>query len=295
VWADIDPATRLVSLASVRKRLTPRTKAVVVVLLYGMPCEIEDFAAFCQEHRLWLIEDTAQAFGAEYRGRKVGTFGDFGVFSLHGQKNITTLGEGGVLIVRDPALAAKVPGLRHNGIMPFPGPRAHYWKPAMSNVDADLDGVWPYNFCMTEVQAALGAKLLDRVDDLNGRRIARARQFRQALAGFPELEFQRVPDHIKHVYHLLTARYRGEAHGKTKDDLIGLLFEQYGIKAIVQYCPLHRYPLFQKMGFGQADCPESEAFFDNMISFPFHIWMSETDFTYMIESTKAALLTLRKG
>ena len=98
----------------------------------------------------------------------------------------------------------------------------------------------------------------------------------------------------ENTFHLLPARYDGTAYGKNNDDLIKLLSSKYGIKVIVQYYPLNRYPLFAKMGFAEADCPNTDFFFDNMISFPFHHWMSEVDFEYMISSTKLALNELRK-
>jgi dTDP-4-amino-4,6-dideoxygalactose transaminase len=91
----------------------------------------------------------------------------------------------------------------------------------------------------------------------------------------------------------LPARYEGESYNKSNDDLIQLLSTKYRIKAIVQYYPLNRYPLFEKMGFGVADCPNTDLFFDNMISFPFHHWMSEDDFRYIVSSTKSALNQLR--
>src|SRR5581483_5535878 len=101
---------------------------------------------------------------------KAGSIGDFGTFSFHCQKSLTTLGEGGALTVKDPQKASLVPGLRHNGVRPFPEPRSEYWLPAMADVDLDIPDVWPYNFCMTEAQAALGSAILRRIDEMNAAR-----------------------------------------------------------------------------------------------------------------------------
>ena len=239
-----------------------------------------------------MVEDCAQAIGAKYQGKQVGSFGDYACFSFHAQKNITTLGEGGALIVKDSKKAAMVPGLRHNGHAPY-GDREYYWKPAMGNVDMDMEGVWPFNYSMTEVQAALGSKLLNRLDKTNADRRNRAQKFIEEMKDYPELAFQQTTDEVQNSYHLLPARYSGGDLDKTNDDLIRVLSEEYGIKAIVQYYPLNRYPLFEKMGFGVANCPNTDLFFDNMVSFPFHHWMSEDDFDYMIASTKSALKYLR--
>jgi dTDP-4-amino-4,6-dideoxygalactose transaminase len=238
-----------------------------------------------------VVEDCAQAIGAEYNGKKAGSFGDFGTFSFHCQKSLTTLGEGGMLVVKSDRLARKVPGLRHNGVRPFSYKRDYYWIPAMSDVGLDIKGVWPYNFCINEVQCALGSQILKRLDSMNDLRIKRANAFRKALLDFPELSFQKVSKHHKHVYHLLSAKYDGSMFGKNKDDFIKIMAYKHRIKVIVQYRPLYRYPLFKKMGFGNAECPYTDDFFDNMVSFPSHHWMSDRDFNYM---TDAAVKTLKE-
>lgn len=294
VWADIDPETFVISPKDIQKKITSKTKMVVVVHLYGLACDMDQIVKICETSNIELVEDCAQALGAEFKGKKVGSFGDYACFSLHGQKNITTLGEGGILIVKNVKKALKVKGLRHNGHASY-GERMHYWKPAMGNIDLDMEGVWPFNFSMTEVQAALGEKLMNRLDSLNDKRRERAKKFITEMTDFPELFFQKTPDELQNSYHLLPARYDGEKYYKTNHNLIELLSEKYKIKAIVQYYPLNRYPLFKKMGFGDADCPNTDLFFDNMISFPFHEWMNDDDFNYLISSVKSSLDELRKN
>ncbi|MGJ4715585.1 DegT/DnrJ/EryC1/StrS family aminotransferase [Leptospira interrogans] len=293
VWADIDPETFLISLESIQKLVTNKTKAIVVVHLYGMIIpDILEIAKFAKSKNILLIEDCAQSLGAVLNGKSCGTFGDFAVFSFHGQKNITTMGEGGILTLKNVSLADKVPGLRHNGHAPFLN-KTDYWKPAMSNVDLDLDGIWPHNFSLTEVQAALGSVLLKRIALLTEERRKRAQKFINSFNEFEELSFQKQNDSKAHSYHLLVAKYKAVKNGKNRDDLISILSKKYKIQVIVQYYPLYRYDLFKKMGYAKAVCPASDDFFDNMISFPFHIWMNENDFDYMIASIKQALIELR--
>lgn len=294
-WADLEPETFLVSLETIAKVVTPATKVVVVVHLYGMIVpDISAIADFCTRRGILLVEDCAQSLGATLGGRPAGTFGDLGCFSFHAQKNLTTLGEGGMLVVKDPALAKLVPGLRHNGHAPFPAERPDYWKPAMSNVTVDLEGVWPHNYSLGEAQAALGRALLKRLPALTQARRERSQRFRQAMAMFTELQFQQVGEAESHSHHLMAARYVPPRPGVNSDSLIRMLSAEYGIKAIVQYYPLYRYDLFKANGLGEADCPETDRFFDNMVSFPAHVWMSEEDFTYLVESTVAALTRLRQ-
>ena len=292
IWADIDPKTFVISPEDIQRKITNKTKMVVVVHLYGLVCDMNSIQNLCKSNNLILVEDCAQSFGAEYNGKKAGSFGDYSCFSLQQQKNITTLGEGGVIVVKDPVKASLVPGLRHNGHSSY-GVREHYWKPSMANVNLDMKGVWPFNYSMTEVQAALGSKLMERLDTINNERYRRAKKFINAMSDYPELNFQKSVAKMQNVFHLLPARYDGDKYNKNNDDLIKLLSEKYSIKVIVQFYPLNRYPLFVKMGYAKAKCPNVDFFFDNMVSFPFHHWMSEDDFEYMIASTVSALNELR--
>jgi len=240
-----------------------------------------------QRHGLLVIEDAAQSLGTEMDGKKSGTFGDFGIFSFHSHKNITTLGEGGMFTVKDDVMAGIVPMLRHNGHCGFEFKRNDYWKPAMGNVDFPyLHGkpLWPGNYCLGEIECALGAKLLDRLDSINSEKRTRALQFIDALHDIPELIFHRV-DSMRHNYHLLAAMITNG----TRDAFIRSMAEMKGIQCVVQYCPLHRYPLYQTAGFGKADCPNSELFFDNMVSFPFQHGLSNSEFDYMLNSCRSVL------
>lgn len=294
VWADIDAGTRVVTADTIRPLITPRTRVIVVVHLYGLVADMDPIMALAKEHNLLVVEDVAQAMGARYKGRQAGTIGDFGCFSFHTHKNITTLGEGGMLTVASDAHAALVPGLRHNGMRSYEGNRPRYWIPAMSNVDFDIDGLWPYNFCLGEVQCALGTAMLRRLDAINAERAERARRFMTGLADFPELIFQRVPAGCGHAWHLLAARYDGSAYGRTRDEFLEALTFTAGVKAVVQYYPLYRYPMFQKAGFGHANCPNTDQFFDNMVSFPFQQWMPQEQFDQMISLVKDTLVQMRE-
>lgn len=292
-WADIDSESFLISPDSIRALINDRTKVIVVVHLYGCACDMEPILSLASERNIFVVEDCAQANGASYDGKKVGSLGSVGVFSFHCQKNITTMGEGGLITTNDDRLADLIYGLRHNGHRSFPDQGREYWKPAMSDVRADIPGIWPYNFSMSEVQAALGSALYMRLDDLNNKRIERAKFVLSELKDFPELQFQTAPARQENVFHLLPARYDGKRYGKTNSDLIDKLHYDYSVKAIVQFYPLYRYHLFVENGQGQANCPETDGFFDNMVSVPFHEWMSNEDLEYLVYAMRSALKELR--
>lgn len=295
VWADIDPNTLVVTADTIARALTPKTKVVVVVHLYGLVVDMAPIMALAAKHGFQVVEDSAQAMGArDDKGRHAGSIGDFGCFSFHTHKNMSTLGEGGMLTVKDPAIAAVAPGMRHNGMRGFEGDRDKYWLPAMSNVDFDWDGVWPYNFCMNEVQCAAGIVQLKRVDEMNAHRAERAKRFIDTFASDPEIAFQKTPTGYTNVHYCLPARYDGIEGRGGRDDFMERMADHHKVKMVVQYYPLYRYPMFIKAGFGDADCPETDRFFDHMVSFPFHEWMSDEQFDYMLNATRETVDHLRE-
>lgn len=290
VWADIDLLTRTVTAESIECCITPFTKAIVVVHLYGYGADMPAIMELARKHDLLVVEDTAQALGVEIDGQMAGTFGDFGVFSFHSHKNMTTLGEGGMITIKDDGIADILPMLRHNGHCGFSFEREDYWLPAMGNVDLpELNGqrLWPNNFCIGEVECALGTKLLDRIDQLNNEKRERALYFIDSLAEYSALEFHRVASK-RHNYHLLVARV---SNGK-RDEFIRKMALEEGIQCVVQYYPLNRYPLYQKSGYGLADCPNTDSFFDNMVSFPFHHMMSDQGLDQVIRASQKVLAKL---
>lgn len=293
VWADMDPDSWEISPADIERKITSRTKVIVVVHLLGMPVDMPAVMAIARRYDLKVVEDCAQAPGAAINGQKVGTFGDYGCFSFHGAKNITTLGEGGVLTVNSDADAALVPGLRHNGVRGFPPDRERYWVPAMSNVDIDMEAMWPNNFSIGEAQCALGSELLKTLDQENDILIAQAAKLRNALANIPEIQVVKIPAGYRHIFHQFVMHFDGAKFGKNRNDLLDFLTGEAGIRAIVQYYPLYRYPLFQKLGAGEQDCPQLDKWWDNSFSFPWWIGMPDETLDYLVASIKAGIASLK--
>ena len=286
VWGDINPDTWTIDPEDIRRKITPKTKAIVCVHLLGMPCDMPAIMAIAREHGLRVVEDCAQALDARINGQHVGSFGDFGCFSFHGAKTMTTLGEGGMLTVKSDADARLTPGIRHNGW-------DRYWLPAMSNVDVDIDGFWPNNFCIGEAQCALGSVQLKTLAGYSDTIIAQNDKLRALLADVPEISFNKIPAGYRHVRHQYVQHFDGSAFGKNRDDLMDLLTTKYGIRSIVQYYPLYRYPLFQKLGAGAFDCPVLESWWDNTFSVPMWIGMTDEELEIIAGSIKSAIADLK--
>ena len=242
-----------------------------------------------------VVEDCAQAPGASINGKQTGTFGDFGCFSFHSAKNTTTLGEGGMLTVRSDEDARLVPKLRHNGCCLWEGERERYWLPAMSSVDIDdeMPGVWPNNFCLGEAQCALGSVQLKYIDAINDTLIAQREKIMALMTDTPEISFAKTPEGYRHIVHQFIMHFDGSAFGKNRDDLLDIMTDQYKIRCIVQYYPLYRYPLFQKFGAGEHDCPVLEGWWDNSFSFPWWSGMDDETIDYLVSSTKEAIKQLK--
>ena len=221
---------------------------------------------------------------------KVGTFGDIGCFSFHGQKNITTLGEGGMLVTNNSNFANIIPSLIKIGSAPFQN-QTKYWKPAMSNIIESIPGKLPNNFKMGEINAFAGNLILNRYDSIMIKRKSYFEKITNELSEFKELTFQKIKPGFSPAYHLIPAFFNGEKLNKTNDDLINDLFENFGIKTVVQYYSLYKYELFINNGYNEANslCTNTELFFNNMISFPFKSEMSDKELNYLINSIKQTL------
>lgn len=294
VWADINPDTWTIDPDDFERKITPKTKAVVAVHLLGIPCDIKRIVDIARRHGIKVVEDCAQAMDCRVDGQHVGTFGDFGCFSFHGAKTMTTLGEGGMLTVKSNEDAKLVPGIRHNGCCGFDYPRERYWVPAMSNVDIDIEGFWPNNFCIGEAQCALGSVELKSLVKYTDQIIAQNDKLRALLADVPEISFNKIPDGYRHVRHQYVQHFDGSAFGKNRDDLLDLLTGKYGIRSIVQYYPLYRYPLFQKLGAGEFDCPVLESWWDNSFSVPMWCGMDDEVLNIIADSVRSAVADLKK-
>jgi len=199
VIVDVDPLTWAMSLKDVAAACTPRTRAVIPVHLYGRPAEIEPIAQFAKSRGIFVVEDCAEAHGAEYAGRRVGSFSDISCFSFYANKIVTT-GEGGMCLTDSPSLAATLQELRSHGMVPDRG----YWHNRIG-----------YNYRMTNLQAAVGVAQLRRIDRMLLRNHNLERLYRERLGAVGGVTFPPdLPRHCRSVVWLVCARVPAAARDR---------------------------------------------------------------------------------
>jgi len=263
VFVDVRERDFNIDPALLEAALTPRTKAVVGVHLFGGPCDAPALAKFARRHRLALIEDAAQAHGAEVGGRRVGTFGD-GCFSFYATKNLTT-GEGGMITTDDAEVARRCRLLRSQG----EGERYR----------TDAAG---YNMRLTEIAAALGLAGLARLDQWNERRRANAEYLSRHLRGV--VTPMETPG-TRHVFHQYTVRVPG---GPAARDALQAVLRAHDIEALVFYPrPLHHQPLYRGLGYGAQSFPVAERLAGEVLSLPVHPALAEQDLGRIVAAVNA--------
>jgi dTDP-4-amino-4,6-dideoxygalactose transaminase len=259
VFADIDAATYCLSAAAAEAAVTPRTRAVMPVHLFGLAADMAAFEALALRHGLLLFEDAAQAHGASYHGRKVGSFGT-AAFSFHASKNMTTL-EGGMVLTSDAALARRLRQLRNHGREP-----------------GGLHELAGSNFRMTELAAAIGLVQLRRLPGLNAKRRDNARALGARLRGLtPPYE----PPAREHVFQQYTLR---APPGVTRDALVAGL-EELGIEARVYYgTPIHAQPALAGRPQAAGALHETERAAREVLSVPVHPGLRDEDLELIASS-----------
>ncbi|MCS7350269.1 DegT/DnrJ/EryC1/StrS family aminotransferase [Thermoflexus sp.] len=262
VFADIQPSTLNLDPGEVERRITSRTRAIILVHLYGNPCEMEAFTELAERHGLALIEDAAHAPGALYRGQPVGSFG-IGCFSFYATKNITT-GEGGMITTQDPRLARRLRMLRDHG------QSAKY-----------VHEILGLNFRMTELQAALGIGQLQHIEAWNARRRAIAAFYTQHLRGVNPVE---TTPNSTSVYHLYTVRLAPGLRDAVRERL-----REVGVETGIHYpTPVYRQPLYQRLGYNES-LPVAEAAAREVLSLPIHPALQDGEIRYVVEAMNAAI------
>ncbi|MDQ6740278.1 MAG: DegT/DnrJ/EryC1/StrS family aminotransferase [Actinomycetota bacterium] len=290
VFADIDARTLNLDPASVARKITDRTKAIIPVHLYGQCCDMDALMGLARRRSILVVEDCAHAPGAVYRGRKAGSLGDIGVFSFHQQKNMTTLGEGGMITTSDPKLEERMFSLRSLCARAY-GPRRKY----LSLDDSarpmgkrywhfDFDGIG-YNFRMTDAQAAVGLAQLKKLDGFNARRAEVAQAYHQRLRGIRGLTLPHVPTGTVSAYHSYCVQIEPE-FPQTKEDFMWELYTRKQIKTWSHYMPIHLTTAYRQLGHGEGECPVAEAAFERYVSLPIHPRLTPQAIEYLTDSIR---------
>ena len=290
VFADVNPRTLNLDPASVAEKITDRTKAIVVVHLYGQCCEMDPIMNLARDRGILVIEDCAHAAGAEYKGRRAGTLGDIGVFSFHQQKNMVTLGEGGMITTGRKDLYERMLSFRSLCCLTY-DPKGKYLpidetKQPMGKrywyLDFDEIG---FNFRMTDMQAAVGLVQLSKLDGFNARRIEIANLYCEGLRGIRGLTLPYVSPDVRHVFHIYCVLIEPEFR-LNKEDFMWEMYTGKGIKVWSHYMPIHLTTAYRKLGHGEGECPVAEALFHKYVSLPIHPRMTDDTVAYVTESIR---------
>jgi dTDP-4-amino-4,6-dideoxygalactose transaminase len=257
VFADVDPLTFNIDPNEIEKVVNSRTKAIIVVHLLGNPAEMGKIMDIAKRHNLVVIEDCAQAIGAEYHGRLVGTIGDFGVFSFQESKNIAT-GEGGMVITNNDEFAEKCRLFRNHGETIASG------STKRSYVSTSIG----WNYRMTEIEAAIGNEQLKKLNEFNDIRIENAHYLNSKLSSIDGLKLPVERANTKHVYHIYGLIYDSQKIGIKRDDFVEALKAE-GIPCSGGYPhPLYKNPIFlEKKCYGGKSCPFECNYYKNDIDY----------------------------
>jgi dTDP-4-amino-4,6-dideoxygalactose transaminase len=263
VFADVDERTFNIDPDDLQEKITPRTRAVIGVHLYGQPFQLSAVQEICQDKNIALVEDCAQAHGAEWKGKKVGSFGT-GCFSFYPTKNMTT-GEGGMITTDDDALAARLRLLRSHG------DSGKYNHISIG-----------YNYRMMNLQGALGLVQLRRLEEFTAKRIANAR-FLDDNIRVKGISTPFRMDSVRHVYHQYVVRVEDDFPA-SRQRLMEYLQDR-GVGSAIHYPrAVYQQPVYRDMGYTDISCPVAEDVSRRVMSLPVHPSLTADDLQYITET-----------
>jgi perosamine synthetase len=285
VFADVRDDALTIDPDQARRRITPRTKAILPVDYAGHPADLDPLLALAAQHGLVVIEDAAHALGARYRGRPVGAISHMSVFSFHPVKHLTT-GEGGMVTTDSGDLALRLRAFRSHGIASDPRARqtAGQWYYEMTALG--------YNYRLTDIACALGLSQVPRLAANVARRQQIARRYEAELSGTPALRLPTSSADVEHAWHLYPVRV--DASVDRAEVFRALRAEGLGVN--VHYVPVHLHPYYRdRFGYRGGEFPVAEAAYGQLISLPMFHGMSDADAEDVIEAVRKVMAYFGDG
>ena len=278
VLADIDRRNLNIRVEEIERKITSRTKAVIPVHYVGQPCDLDPILDLATKHRLAVIEDAAHAVGAEYRGRKIGSFPTTSVFSFHPNKNITT-GEGGMVVTGDEEVFEKV------SLLKFHGMDRNAWKRFAKSGSPRYDIAMPgYKYNMMDIQAALGLHQLPKLDGFIEKRRSIAEAYQEDFRDAPLILPEAVPWPAKHAWHLFAPLVDLERLSVDRDRFMAELKER-NIGCGLHYSAAHEFSYYRrKYAWHPEDFPEAHFVSERIVSLPLFPDMTEAERGDVVEA-----------
>ena len=283
VIADVDPTTFNIDIADVESRVTGRTRAILPVHFGGRPCDMDALCGLAERHGLLLIEDCAHAVETQYKGRHVGTFGDFGCFSFYVTKNLVT-GEGGMVLTPDERSAGRIRTLALHGLT------SDAWKrfgdEGYQHYKVTECG---FKYNMMDIQAALGIHQLRRIEENWVRRREIWGRYDHEFAGLPVTTPAPPEPDTRHAYHLYTILVDPERTGLTRDEfLVGMTAENIGVGVHYESIPTHPY-YHDTYGWEPEEYPHSYRIGEQTVSLPLSAKLTDEDVADVIRAVRKVL------
>ncbi len=287
VFCDVEPDTLNLNPDKLESLITPKTKAIVPVHLFGRCCRMDKIMEIAKKHNLIVIEDCAHNPGGEYKGKRSGNLGSIGIFSFHQQKNMSTLGEGGMITTNEKELFDKMLSYRSLCC------RIYGESPKYLSIDEEKYPMnkeyWElhfddfgYNFRMTDAQAAVGIEQLKKLDSHNQCRIKFANRLREQLEGVKGIRLPENDLNGKHVWHLFMLQLT-DNFPMMKRDFMWELYTQKGVKAWSHYMPIHLTAPYVRQGHKKGECPVLEEVIDRTVTLPIHPRLTDEAIDYLAD------------
>jgi len=284
VFADIQGDTLNIDSKEIEKKITNKTKAVAPVDFAGQPCDYGEIKKIAKENKLLIIEDAAHALGAEYKGKKIGSFADMTILSFHPVKAIST-GEGGAILTNNKNFYEKLKLFRHHGIVKKPEKGGWYYE-------IESPG---YNFRITDFQCALGISQLKKINKFIKKRREIVKKYNEAFRDIKEIIIPTERDYVKSAWHIYPIQLRLE---KLKVDRKKIFEElrKKGLGVQVHYLPIHLQPFYRKkFGYKKGDFPIAESYYERAITLPLFPRMTSKEVNRAIKTIKKTINFYKKN
>ncbi len=303
-FADIDPTTLNIDPSTIENKITAKTKAIYVMHYGGNPVDMDPVMDIARKHGLAVVEDAAHAPGAEYKGKKIGSIADITCFSFHSLKNMSTLGEGGMITTNNPQYASAAKKLRtmvflgekvareDTSIGPNPMPVPKLSDHADESYTEDFVRIddWGSNYRMSEAQAAVGSVQLRKLDEMNRQRANVARLYTEGLSKVEGIRVPVTTPNSLNVWHLYPCFIDTKIVKATREEFIRYLENEKGVQIILRYFPVHLSDYMRFMGHKYGECPVCEqVWFHEQINLPINPRMKEEEIAYAVESIREAV------